>query len=306
MTNSEENTPLIYGPETAADQPASSDKAVGTASCLGIFLGTVLGLLIGIVLVAGMWLLLLGMLVAAPPLEFLARIEESMIGMLWLSVILVVGLPLLGAVFGGVASASMAALWRKIKQRRSSRKPQETPPAVAALPADVEVTAPPEMPDEPAAPAAPPSRASLIARSVGVWLGLFGVGLIVAMLALAAVVRLQPEGNAGWLTFLVLLLACHLLATFLAFRSLLPGGGLRGWWQGPMAGGEMALLPIIPALFFGAAVCLLLWLAAVLLSSLLLASPNLSGGVMLAGLFLAPALGAALAWSTYRRHAAGA
>ncbi len=107
--------------ETAVDSGKPGGKGLVTASCLGILPGSGLGLLVGVVLTVAMWFLLLGMLVAAPPLEFLGNLDTAVTWMLALSVFFVLGLPLIGAVLGVLLNASLVTLWYKVRARPSAR-----------------------------------------------------------------------------------------------------------------------------------------------------------------------------------------
>jgi hypothetical protein len=314
----EDKTEAIIDEAAAVASQKTGRKGVGTASCLGIFLGGGLGLLLAVVLVAGMWLLLLGMLVAAPPLEFMDRIETFTNGALTVSVALLLGLPLLGGVVGGTASASMVALWHKIRER-----PQPAPPSEANLPAPTAVVPPPaplyeaEATAVPAVPPPPlkaepslarsrhPSPAGLLVRSIAIWLALFLTAFVVGLVVLTALAPAQPEeSGTAWLVFLTVLLAGHALATYLAFASLLPGVGLPGWWLGRQPIGATAVAPIVPAFFLGTAVFLFVTLAAFFVGGLLRENASLSGIVMVLGMLLALVSGGLLAWVGYRRNPA--
>jgi hypothetical protein len=261
-----------------------------------------------------MWLLLLGMLVAAPPLEFMDRIETFMNGALTVSVALLLGLPLLGGVVGGTASASMVALWHKIRER-----PQPAPPAAADLPTptavvpppapldEAEATAVPPVPPPPpkAEPSRPPSPAGVLVRSIAIWLALFLTTFVVGLVVMTVLAPAQlEESGTAWLVFLTVLLAGHALATYLAFASLLPGVGLLGWWLGRQLVGATAVAPIVPAFFLGTAVALLVTLAAFFVGGLLRENASLSGIVMVLGMLLGLVSGGLLAWVGYRRSPA--
>jgi hypothetical protein len=288
--------------ETAETPDATSNRAVKTASCLGAVLGGVLGLLVAGVLVAGLWLLLLGMLIAAPPLEFLGQIEATTNGLLTLSIALLLGIPLLGGLVGGVASGSLITLWRKIRGRSQAAPVAHRP--------DNEITAVTEAATTPAPATEMPTRLShvpspfvLIGTSVLFWVLLFGGVYISGSLALVAI--FHTPGEETIITtplFFALMLVSHLLATYVAFASLLPGFGLAGWWQGQMKTAEAPLPPIVPALFFGLAVALLVWLVAILLTVVLPANSPLTALIAVSGFLLGPLLAASLGWLTYRRN----
>jgi hypothetical protein len=124
----------------------------------------------------------------------------------------------------------------------------------------------------------PPSPSVLIGTSVLFWFLLFGGVYISGGLALTAIFHIPGQETINTTPlFFALMLVSHLLATYVAFASLLPGIGLVGWWRGEMKTDEAPLPPIVPALFFGLAVALLVWLAAILLAVMLPAnSPGMA------------------------------
>lgn len=107
---------------TAVSPPNSSKIMAVAVSCMGALVGGVAGLIIAIAIIALLWLLGFGLLLTAPPLEFMGSIEEMMASLFWLSVALLIGGPLLAGVIGGIMGGTTTAIWQDLRHGRGHRK----------------------------------------------------------------------------------------------------------------------------------------------------------------------------------------